>query len=120
MLELAPAGPKSDATAGAVNDRSVRGTWADSNLPGGKRSAKTFREVLGVLSVVGVPHCMITVPGIHVGSPAPSIKPWLCTVKTLMPCHTHRHYVSLVSTPQLLSFQPCMLATQARLIHPCN
>ena len=59
------------------------------------------REVLGELSLLGVPppHAY----GIHFGSPATSIKPWLRTVKTLLTRHADRHYASLLQ--ECSSFQ---------------
>ena len=59
------------------------------------------REVLGELSLLGVPppHAY----GIHLGSPATSIKPWLSTVKTLLTRHADRHYASLLQ--ECSSFQ---------------
>ena len=73
------------------------------------------REVLGELSLLGVPHPHAY--GIHLGSPATTIKPWLRTVKTLLTRHADRHYSSLLQ--ECSSFQQyALLATQARLA-PC-
>ena len=66
-----------------------------------KQPQSWVREVLDELSLLGVPHPHAY--GIHLGSPATSIKPWLRTVNTLLTRHADRHYASLLQ--ECSSFQ---------------